>query len=458
MDYDVIVIGSGPGGYVAAIKAAQNGLKTACVDKRKELGGTCLNVGCIPSKALLHASEFYHKTLHEASDLGIELGTPKIDFSKMMARKNEIVAGFNQGIAGLFKKNKIDPIVGTATFKDANTITANGKNYTAKNFIIATGSEPTELPFAPFDEKKILSSTGALALDAVPQKMIVVGAGVIGVELGSVYSRLGTEVHFIEFLDRICPALDDTIGKAFQKLLEKQGLTFELSAKVTAIEQTSGIKVTYETSEGSKSRDADTVLISVGRRPYTQDLNLDAIGIKLDDKGRIPVDTSFATSQPHIYAIGDVIDGPMLAHKASEEGIAVADLLAGKHSHLEYIAIPNVIYTDPEVATVGLSESEAKNMGLNIKTGQFPLKANSRARCTADADGIVKIVADADSGHILGVHILSAHAGELIEIGALALEKRTTIYELAKTSHAHPTLSEALKEAAMAVINKPIHM
>ena len=454
MDYDVVVIGSGPGGYVAAIRAAQNGLKTACIDKRKELGGTCLNIGCIPSKALLHASEFYHKTLHDAKDLGIELGEPKINFKKMMERKSEIVKGFNQGIAGLFKKNGVIFIPGVAKFKDKNTLDVDGKAVSAKTIIIATGSEEAPLPFAPFDEKTIISSTGALALSEIPKKMVVVGAGVIGVELGSVYARLGTQVHFIEFADRICPALDKTIGKAFQKLLEKQGLVFSLSSKVTEIKNNT---VSYEEKGETKTSDGDVILVAVGRKPYTQDLNLEAANITLDDRGRIPVDGSFKATE-NIYAIGDVIDGPMLAHKASEEGIAVADLLAGKSTHVEYIAIPNVIYTDPEVATVGLSEEEAKNMGLNVKAAQFPLKANSRARCTGDDDGMVKVVADGDTGHLLGIHILSAHAGELIEIGALALEKRATAYELAKTSHAHPTLSEALKEAAMAIVHKPIHI
>ncbi|MCP5491993.1 MAG: dihydrolipoyl dehydrogenase [Chlamydiales bacterium] len=459
MDYDVLVIGAGPGGYVAAIRCAQNGLKTACIDKRAELGGTCLNVGCIPSKALLHASEFYHKMASDAAKLGINAQGVTYDFDKMMQRKNEIVSGFNQGIAGLFKKNKITFITGTAAFSGPNSVSVDGKEISAKHIIIATGSEPTELPFAPFDETKIISSTGALALKSVPKKLIVVGAGVIGVELGSVYARLGSEVHFIEFLDRICPALDLTIGKAFQKILEQQNLSFTLSAKLTAAKiEGEQVHLTYETKEGVQNETCDAALICVGRRPYTRDLNLDKVGISLDDKGRIAIDGSFRTSQSHIYAIGDVIDGPMLAHKASEEGVAVADLICGKKSHLNYIAIPNVIYTYPEVASVGLSEEEAKKMGLQVKTGSFPLKANSRARCSDDTEGMVKIISEATTGRLIGIHILGAHAGELIQEGALALEKHATASDLAATPHAHPTLSEALKEAAMAIAQSPIHM
>ncbi len=459
MDYDVLVIGAGPGGYVAAIRCAQNGLKTACIDKRAELGGTCLNVGCIPSKALLHASEFYHKMAHDAAELGINAQSVTFDFDKMMQRKNETVSGFNQGIAGLFKKNKITPITGSASFSGSNSVTVDGKEISAKHIIIATGSEPTELPFAPFDETKIISSTGALALKSVPKKLIVVGAGVIGVELGSVYARLGSEVHFIEFLDRICPTLDSTIGKTFQKTLEQQNLTFTLSAKLTAAKvEGEQVHLTYESQDGVQNQSCDAALICVGRRPYTQNLDLDKIGIALDDKGRIAIDGSFRTSQQHIYAIGDVVDGPMLAHKASEEGIAVADLISGKKSHLNYIAIPNVIYTYPEVAAVGLSEEEAKKMGLQVKTGSFPFKANSRARCSNDTEGMVKIISEATTGRLVGIHIVGAHAGELIQEGALALEKHATAFDLAATSHAHPTLSEAIKEAAMAIASKPIHI
>ncbi|MCB1109633.1 MAG: dihydrolipoyl dehydrogenase [Chlamydiia bacterium] len=453
--FDVIVIGSGPGGYVAAIRAAQLGLKTACVEKDKTLGGTCLNVGCIPSKCLLQSSEMYFQLLHEGKTHGIE-ATPTLNFSQMMKRKSEVVAGFNQGIQGLFKKNRITAIQGLATFKDPHTITVEGKKYTAKNFILATGSEPTPLPFLPFDEEKVLSSTGALALKEVPKKMIVVGAGIIGVELGSVYSRLGTEVHFVEFLDKICPTLDSAISTALQQTLTQQGLTFQLSSKVAGAEvKASGVQLSIE---GGKTLSADKALLSIGRRPYTQGLGLEALQITPDQRGFIPIDRNFRTSHPHIYAIGDIVDGPMLAHKASEEGVAVAELIAGQSPHIEYIAIPSVVYTHPEVGAVGLTEEEAKKMGISIKTGKFPFKANSRARCSGEDVGFVKMIAEAQTGILLGVHILSAHAGELIAEATLALEKRATAADLARTCHAHPTLSEALKEAALALTSKPIHL
>lgn len=453
--FDVVVIGSGPGGYVAAIRAAQLGLKTACVEKEKALGGTCLNIGCIPSKCLLQSSKMYYQLLHEGKNHGIE-ATPKINFSQMMKRKEEVVSGFNVGIEGLFKKNKVTHIKGTATFKDPHTITVDGQDYTSKNFILATGSEPTPLPFLPFDEERVLSSTGALALKEVPKKMIVVGAGIIGVELGSVYSRLGAEVHFVEFLDKICPTLDDAISKALEQTLTKQGLTFQLSSKVSSAEVTSsGVKLSIE---GGEAISADRVLISVGRRPYTQELGLESAQITPDKRGFIPIDDNFRTSQPHIYAIGDIVDGPMLAHKASEEGYAAVEIIAGQSPHIEYIAIPSVVYTHPEVGVVGLTEAEAKGMGLSIKTGKFPFKANSRARCSGDDFGFVKMIADTKTGVLLGVHIISAHAGDLIAEATLALEKRMTAADLARTCHAHPTLSEALKEAAMALTSKPIHM
>lgn len=453
--FDVLVIGSGPGGYVAAIKAAQLGLKTACVEKYPVLGGTCLNVGCIPSKCLLHSSEMYHQILHDGKTHGIE-AEPKINFPQMMKRKGDVVASFNQGIQALFQKNKVTRIEGHATFKDLHTITVNGAEYTAKNFILATGSKPTPLPFLPFDEEKVLSSTGALALKEVPKKMIVVGAGIIGVELGSVYSRLGSEVHFVEFLDTICPTLDGAISKALQQTLTKQGLTFQLSSKVAGAEVTgSGVSVSIE---GGETLSADVVLVSIGRRPYTEGLGLEAAQITPNERGFLPIDANFRTSQPHIYAIGDIVDGPMLAHKASEEGVAVAEIIAGQSPHIEYIAIPSVVYTHPEVGAVGLTEEEAKAMGLSIKTAKFPFKANSRARCSGDDFGFVKMVADAQTGILVGVHIISAHAGELIAEATLALEKRATAADLARTCNAHPTLSEAFKEAALALTSKPIHM
>lgn len=452
--FDLIVIGSGPGGYVAAIRAAQLGLKTACVEKEKVLGGTCLNIGCIPSKCLLQSSEMYTNLLHNGKTHGIE-ADPKINFSQMMKRKGEVVSGFNLGIEGLFKKNKVSSIKGTATFKDPNTITVEGKNYGAKNFILATGSEPTPLPFLPFDEEKVLSSTGALSLKEVPKKMIVVGAGIIGVELGSVYSRLGSEVHFVEFLDRICPTLDPAISKSLQQVLTKQGLTFQLSSKVAGAEVSkAGISLSIE---GKESLSADKVLLSIGRRPYTQNLGLETLKIIPDKRGFIPIDNNFRTSLPHIYAIGDIVDGPMLAHKASEEGVAAVELIAGKTPSIEYIAIPSVVYTHPEVGAVGLTEPEAKERQIPIKTGQFSFKANSRARCSGDDFGFVKLIAHAQTNTLLGAHIISAHAGELIAEATLAIQTQATAFDLAHTCHAHPTLSEAIKEAALALTDKPIH-
>ena len=452
--YDLIIIGAGPGGYVAAIRAAQLGLKAACVEKEKVLGGTCLNIGCIPSKCLLQSSEMYANILHNAKTHGIK-ADPKLNFSQMMKRKGEIISDFNLGIEALFKKNKVTSITGTATFKDPYTLTVEGKDYSAKNFILATGSEPTPLPFLPFDEDKVLSSTGALSLKEVPKKMIIVGAGIIGVELGSVYSRLGTEVHFVEFLDKICPTLDAALSKALQKILIQQGLTFQFSSKVSGAEVTKSEVIL--TLEGGETLSADKVLLSIGRRPYTQNLGLEALQITPDKRGFIPIDANFRTSHSHIYAIGDLVEGPMLAHKASEEGYAAAELIAGKTPHIEYIALPSVVYTHPAVGAVGLTEQEAKARNIPIKIGQFPFKANARARCSGDDFGSVKLIAHAQTHTLLGAHIISAHAGELIAEATLALQTQATAFDLAHTCHAHPTLSEALKEAALALIDKPIH-
>jgi len=457
--YDVVVIGSGPGGYVAAIRAAQLGLKTACIEKDATLGGTCLNVGCIPSKSLLQSSELYSQILHHSKEHGIE-ASATVDFAQMMKRKNQVVAGFNQGIQGLFKKNKITHIKGKATFTSPTQVLVEGKEVSAKNFILATGSEPTPLPFLPFDEKRVLSSTGALALDKIPKKMVVVGAGIIGVELGSVYSRLGAEVVFVEFLDKVCATLDSSLSKGLEQALTKQGMSFQLSTKVTSADVSAkGVALTVETSDQKTAQiTGDIALVSIGRRPYTEGLGLDKIGIETDKRGFLPIDTNFRTVQPHIYAIGDIVDGPMLAHKASEEGYVVAEILAGQSPHIEYITIPSVVYTHPEVGAVGLTESEAKAMNLSVKTGQFPLKANSRARCSGEDEGFVKMIADSKTGTILGVHILSAHAGELIAEATLAIEQRVTAFELGNVCHAHPTLSEALKEAALAISKKAIHI
>ncbi len=457
--FDVAVIGSGPGGYVAAIRAAQLGLKTVCIDKNAALGGTCLNVGCIPSKTLLHSTELFWKILHEGKELGIKGEKLIFDFPALMKRKEAVVHGFNEGIRALFKKNKVQALVGHATLLSPTTIQVGQEVVTARNILLATGSEPIPLPFLPFDEKEIISSTGALALDRIPKKLIVIGAGIIGVELGSVYQRLGSQVTFVEFMDRICPTLDESLSKGLHESLVKQGLTFHLSSKATSCERKAGeIKLQIEKGDQTKMELAgDAVLVSIGRRPYTENLGLDRVGIKPTQKGFIPVDGSFRTTQSNIFAIGDIIDGPMLAHKASEEGVAVAEIIAGQRPRIEYLAIPSVVYTYPEVASVGMTESEAKNFGLNVVSGQFPFKANSRARCTHEEEGFVKILADGETDRILGVHIFGAHASELIAEGALAIQRHLTALDLAHTPFAHPTLSESVKEAALAVHKRAIH-
>ena len=455
MKYDVAVIGSGPGGYVAAIRAAQLGLKIACIEKNKTLGGTCLNVGCIPSKALLHSSELYWSLQKEGAEHGVIARDLSFDFGKMMARKEKVVAGFTKGIEGLFKKNKIDWIQGHGKLKGPREIEVGGETIEADSIILATGSEPIPLPFLPIDEKRILSSTGALALGSAPKKLLIVGAGVIGVELGSVFSRLGSEVVFIEFLDRICPAFDLSLSKGLQKSLTAQGMTFHLSHKVVKAEKT---ELRVEGPSGELRLGGDAILVCVGRRPYSEDLGLETVGIERDAKGFVPIDASFRTRQPNIYAIGDLVEGPMLAHKASEEGIAVAELIAGHRPTLDYLSIPNVAYTHPEVASVGFTEEEIKARGLAYKAGQFPFKANSRARCTGDDDGFVKILAEEKTHCLLGVHILGPHASELIAEAVHAIARRSTVDQLADTCHAHPTLSEAIKEAALSVFKSPIHL
>lgn len=461
--FDVVVIGSGPGGYVAAIKAAQLGLKTACIEKYSVLGGTCLNVGCIPSKSLLQSSEFYYKILHDGKQHGITAGECSVDFSKMMERKEGVIKGFNVGIEGLFKKNKIEKIHGTASFVDSHEVKVEqgdvSKRVSGKHFILATGSKPTPLPFLPFDEKDILSSTGILSLKKIPKKLLVIGAGIIGVELGSVYSRLGSEVVFLEFSDRICPTLDQSLSKALQKILEKQGLQFLLKAKVVkGALKTSSVSIEAEVEGAVKTFEADKALVAIGRRPYTEGLGLENIGITLTNRGFVPIDVNFRTAQSHIYAIGDIVEGPMLAHKAEEEGIAAAEIIAGHRPSIEYMAIPSVVYTHPEIGSVGLSEEEAKAKGLSVKVAQFPFKASSRARCMGEDEGFVKMIADEKSLQILGVHIIAPHAGELIAEGVFAMTHKMTAFDIAKTSHAHPTLSEALKETALMLCSKAIHL
>jgi len=455
MEYDVIVIGSGPGGYVAAIRAAQLGLKTACIEKRKTLGGTCLNVGCIPSKALLASSEMYaHMEKHGASH-GITFDHLSVNLNEMMKRKESVVSGFTKGIEALLKKNKIDWISGQAVLKGPHTVDVEGREIQGKNIILATGSAPVSLPFLPFDEKTILSSTGALNLTSIPKKMIVIGAGVIGVELGSVYNRLGTEVVCVEFLDRICPAFDESLSKGLQKSLTDQGIVFHLSHKVLKYENQT--LIVQGPSQELKLQ-ADVILVAVGRKPYTEGLGLEELGIQKDAKGFIQIDSSFRSSLPSIFAIGDVVEGAMLAHKASEEGIAVAELIAGHKPVVDYLTIPNVIYTDPEVASVGFSEEELKAKKITYKVGKFPFKANSRARCVGSDDGFVKVLADPQSKRILGVHILGAHASELIAEAVLAISKKGTTDDLGDLCHAHPTLSESLKEASLSVFKSPIHL
>jgi dihydrolipoamide dehydrogenase len=459
--YDLIVIGGGPGGYVAAIRAAQLGMSVACIDKRSTLGGTCLNVGCIPSKALLQSSHKYIVAQTQLKDHGINIKDVSIDLKQMMARKNQVVASLTQGVKFLFKKYKVDFIEGTARFVSPQELRVNDKtSLQAKHVIIATGSEVTNLPGVQIDEKQIVSSTGCLELKAVPDHLVVIGGGYIGLELGSVWQRLGSKVTVIEFLDRIVPTMDQEVGHALLRDLQKQGMNFMLSTKVTQVKQ-SGQKqeITYEPASGGKSEtlQCDVILSSVGRRSYTDGLGLESVGIKLDDKGRIPVDAQFRAGV-NLYAIGDVIAGPMLAHKAEEEGIACVEHIAGQKPHINYDAIPAVIYTHPEVASVGKTEEELKTKAIDYKVGRFPFTANARARSNGDTDGFVKVLTNARTDEVLGVHIIHGEAGTMIAECALAMEYRASAEDIARTCHAHPTLSEAIKEAAMAAYDKPIHI
>ena len=463
--YDLIVIGTGPGGYVCAIRAAQLGLKVAVVEKRATHGGTCLNVGCIPSKALLHASEMFDEAGHGFAAMGIKASV-ELDLARMLAFKDEGVKGNVDGVAFLLKKNKVDVHFGVGRVIAAGRVqvaqSAGGTiDLETKSIVIATGSDIARLPGIEIDEQRVVSSTGALTLSSVPRKLLVIGAGVIGLELGSVWRRLGAEVTVVEFLDRILPGMDSDVAKSFQRILAKQGMTFKLGSKVTALKQDGeGCTVTIEPAAGgaAETARADVVLVCIGRVPCTEGLGLEAAGVVLDTKRRIEVDGHFMTNVPGIYAIGDVIAGPMLAHKAEDEGVAVAEILSGRAGHVNYDVIPNVIYTSPEVASVGKSEDELKMAGIAYTIGKFPFMANGRAKVNRTTDGFVKVLADATSDRVLGVHIIGPHAGEMIGECSVIMEFGGSAEDLARTCHAHPTLSEAIKEAAMAVDKRAIHM
>jgi len=466
MSYDLVVIGTGPGGYVCAIRAAQLGLKTAVVEKDKTFGGTCLNVGCIPSKALLHASHLFEEAGHDFAGMGIGVSKPKLDLVQMQKFKQEGVDGNVKGVDFLFKKNKVDSFRGTGRIVAPGKIevsTGNGKTETveAKSIVIATGSEVAKLRGVEIDEKRIVSSTGALELAKVPERLLIVGAGVIGLELGSVWRRLGAQVEVVEFLDRILPGMDGEIARQFQRILEKQGIKFRLSSKVTGVDgKGKTLKVSVEPAVGGKTEtlDAEVALVAIGRAPFTEGLGLKEVGVALDNKNRVVVNGRFQTNVSGIYAIGDVIAGPMLAHKAEDEGIAVAEILAGQAGMVNHDAIPNVIYTFPEVASVGKTEEELKSESIAYRVGKFPFSANGRAKVNKTTEGFVKILADEKTDRVLGVHIIGADAGTLIAEVTLAMEFGASSEDIARTCHAHPTLSEAVKEAALAVDKRPIHM
>jgi len=465
--FDLIVIGGGPGGYVAAIRAAQLGLSVACVDKRPTLGGTCLNVGCIPSKALLQSSHHYAMAVDNLGVHGVNVGEVGFDLAAMMKRKDAVVAENVKGIDFLFKKNKVTRVVGTAALKDSSTVVVDpgkgGKKQTlsAETILIATGSEPAPLPGLAIDEKRIVTSTGALSLTEVPKKLIVIGAGIIGLELGSVWRRLGAEVTVVEFLDRILPGLDGEVAAQTARILKRQGLDIRLSTKVTGAKATArGVTLTAESVKGAAAETlkADVVLVAVGRRPHIEGLGLDKVGVATDKRGFVTVDADFQTTVPGIFAVGDVIGGAMLAHKAEDEGVAVAEILAGQKGHVNYDAIPGVVYTWPEVAGVGKTEEQLKEAGVEYRVGKFPFAANARARCNADAEGFVKLLADAGTDAILGCHIVGPQAGDLIQEAVIAMEFGGSAEDLARSAHGHPGLAEALKEAALAVTGRAIHI
>jgi dihydrolipoamide dehydrogenase len=464
-NFDLVIIGGGPGGYVCAIRAAQLGLKTACVESRGALGGTCLNVGCIPSKSLLNLSENFNKAKKDFNQQGIEIDGIKLNIEKMMSNKNKSIQVLTKGVEFLFKKNKVTYLKGKGVLFSSNDIIVyenNNKrtNISAKNIVIATGSEVAPLPGIEIDEKNVVSSTGALSFDKVPKKLAVIGGGYIGLEMGSVWSRLGSDVTVLEYLDFITPGMDKEISNEFQKILTKQGIKFKMGSKVNTVSSKgSSVIISYTDIKNAKEEkiEVDKVLVSVGRKPYTEGLNLSKIGIKKDNKGRIEVNNKLQTSVSNIYAIGDVIKGPMLAHKAEEEGIAVAEILAGQAGHVNYNVIPGVIYTSPEVATVGKTEEQLKSENQSYKVGKFPFLANSRAKVNNETDGFVKILADSETDKVLGVHIIGPHCGDMIAEMALAMEFGASAEDIARTCHAHPTHTEAIKEAALAVDKRPIH-
>ena len=464
-NFDVIIIGGGPGGYVCAIRAAQLGLKTACVESRGSLGGTCLNVGCIPSKSLLNLSENFHKAKKDFNQQGIEIDGIKLNIKKMMSNKNKSIQVLTKGVEFLFKKNKVTYFKGKGVLFSKNDVVVYGDdkkrtNIKSKNIVIATGSEVASLPGIEIDEKNVVSSTGALSFDKVPEKLVVVGGGYIGLEMGSVWSRLGSDVTVIEYLDFITPGMDREISNEFQKILTKQGIKFKMGSKVDSlISNNNSVLIRYTNTKNSKKEEieVDKVLVSVGRKPYTEGLNLSKVGVKKDNKGRIEVNNKLQTSVNNIYAIGDVIKGPMLAHKAEDEGIAVAEILAGQAGHVNYDVIPGVVYTSPEVATVGKTEEELKKEDKSYKVGKFPFLANSRAKVNNETDGFVKILADSKTDKVLGVHIIGPHCGDMIAEMALAMEFGASSEDIARTCHAHPTFSEAIKEAALSVDKRAIH-
>ena len=464
--FDVIIIGGGPGGYVCAIKAAQLGLKTACVENRGSLGGTCLNIGCIPSKALLSSSEEYEKAAHHFAAHGILVDKLGLDLKKMLGRKDKVVTDLTKGVEFLFKKYKVTYLKGTGRLLGGGRIEVlsapgAGETYAAKHIVIATGSEPMPLPGIEIDEKKVVTSTGALALEKVPGHMVVIGGGVIGLELGSVWRRLGAQVTVVEFLDKIVPTMDVEIGQQFQKILGKQGIAFKLSTKVTGVKPNGdALDVTIEPAKGgpAETLKADVVLVSIGRRPYVSGLGLEMAGVQRDEKGRVKTDAHFKTNIPGIYAIGDVIAGPMLAHKAEEEGVALAEMLAGQAGHVNYETCPNIVYTSPELAAVGKTEEELKAAGVEYKIGKFPFIANGRAKAAGDTDGLVKLIADAKTDRLLGAHILGPNAGTMIHECVMAMEFQASAEDVARAFHGHPTHNEAIKEAALAIASSTIHL